>query len=90
MNTPPLQLVCINKEGWFILDTHKPSVGPKYNEIVTFVKTSDTSPEFIVLAEYRFDKDGEDNEYIASGFVPLISDKVLQKELNEIFEKIKS
>jgi hypothetical protein len=82
------QLVCVYKGTWKDIQTQQVEPGPKFNEIVTCDGYNPFAREFLFLKEYQEGNyDGRPQAFYEECFAPLISDKVLENELNKIFHK---
>jgi hypothetical protein len=79
---PGQQVVCIKKNEWVT----SPGIAPKFNEVCTFERYSNTGDGFLVFKEYKQKAStGGRNAYNFIWFEPLVSDEVLEAALTEAF-----
>jgi hypothetical protein len=84
---PSQKVVCIKRDVWMSRRTKKPSIGPKFNEVVT-VAGPGHEPGCIFIVEYPSNGFSNPAAYIEKWFEPLVSDDVLEAELESIFEVV--
>lgn len=80
---PGQELVCIHKGQW-IGTCGDIGIGPEFNETVTVESGCWAYPGNIFLAEYPLSTTGRQQSFKSIWFQPLVSDKVLEEELESL------
>lgn len=82
---PGDKLLCVKRDRWHSKIDGKHSIGPKFNEEVTFQRYANTGSGYLVFCEYQqINRFGGQNSYNPKWFEPLVSDSALKDALEEI------